>query len=249
MGFYVYSCEDRVDLGYRTGEEALRIAEESGDNHSQATAHTFYGYSCYIKGFLDEAEEHLLKGVDFAEKINFIGAQLVGLLGLGEVYIENEEYTKSRECSKKIISLLEQHGYSPSSVLLNRIVLACAEVMSSNVNIDLQQLYCHEAQNRVKLYEGRMARYIGQILLNIDGEHISEAEDWIRKSIEADTRNGMIFNVGTDYALYAEFFKRKGDTSKAKENLNKAIDLFKECGSDGWAEKAEKELKALSKKK
>jgi hypothetical protein len=55
----------------------------------------------------------------------------------------------------------------------------------------------------------------------------------------------MMFLLGMDYALYAEFFKRKGDRLKAQENLGKAIDIFKECGADGWVEKAEKELAAL----
>jgi hypothetical protein len=55
----------------------------------------------------------------------------------------------------------------------------------------------------------------------------------------------MMFNLGRDYALYAEFFKRKGDRSKTRENLGKAIEILKECGADGWVEKAEKELAAL----
>jgi hypothetical protein len=37
-------------------------------------------------------------------------------------------------------------------------------------------------------------------------------------------------------------FKRKGDTSKAKENLSKAIEIYKECGADGWVTKAEEAL-------
>jgi hypothetical protein len=41
-------------------------------------------------------------------------------------------------------------------------------------------------------------------------------------------------------------FKRKDDLSKAKENLTKAIDVFKECGADRWVEKYKKELKTLS---
>ena len=150
---------------------------------------------------------------------------------------------------EKIISLLEQLRYYPSGVLLSRIVLACAEVRNNKVGIDLQSLYRYEADNRVKLMEGKMAMYIGHILLNIDGKHIPEAEDWIKKAIEADIRNGMLFCLGKDYALYAELFKRKGDTAKAKENLNQAIEIFKECGADGWVEKAEKELKAFSRKK
>jgi hypothetical protein len=48
-----------------------------------------------------------------------------------------------------------------------------------------------------------------------------------------------------DFALYAELFRRKEDRSKAKENLAKAINIFKECGADGWVEKYEKKLSAL----
>jgi len=33
--------------------------------------------------------------------------------------------------------------------------------------------------------------------------------------------------------------------SKAKENLNKAIEIFTECGADGWVDKYEKELAEL----
>jgi len=55
----------------------------------------------------------------------------------------------------------------------------------------------------------------------------------------------MCWHLAKDYALYGELFKRKGDHSKSKENLNKAIESFKECGADGWVEKYEKELASL----
>jgi hypothetical protein len=54
-----------------------------------------------------------------------------------------------------------------------------------------------------------------------------------------------MWNLAHDYALYAELFKRKGEQSKVKENLTKAIEIFKECGADGWVEKYEKELASL----
>jgi hypothetical protein len=91
-----------------------------------------------------------------------------------------------------------------------------------------------------------MLSCIGKILLNIDNQHISEVEDWIKRAIEADKRNCMMWHLAKDYALYAELFKRKGDLPKTKEHLNKAIEIFKECGADGWVEKYEKELVTLS---
>ena len=48
------------------------------------------------------------------------------------------------------------------------------------------------------------------------------------------------------HAIFAGICKKEGDQSKAKENLNKAIEILTECGADGWVKKYEKELAALS---
>jgi len=55
-----------------------------------------------------------------------------------------------------------------------------------------------------------------------------------------------MWHLGRDYALYAELFKRKGDLPKAKENLETSIEIFRECGADGWVKRAEKKLAAIS---
>jgi hypothetical protein len=41
-------------------------------------------------------------------------------------------------------------------------------------------------------------------------------------------------------------YKRSGNQSKAKEHLSKAVEIFEECGADGWVKKYEKELTSLS---
>ena len=91
-------------------------------------------------------------------------------------------------------------------------------------------------------FYGLAARYIGEILLSCADLAMPKAEDWIKKAIEADTKNDMRFNLGRDYALYAELLSGKGDITKAKESLKKAIEIYKECGADGWVKKAEKEV-------
>jgi tetratricopeptide (TPR) repeat protein len=118
--------------------------------------------------------------------------------------------------------------------------------MNNDKAINLDGLYECAKQNKVKLQEGLVSGGIGHILMNIDDDHIIESEHWIQKAIKADQRNGMRFHLGKDYALYADLFKRKGDRPKARENLGKAIEIFKECGADGWVEKYEKELAMIS---
>jgi hypothetical protein len=54
-----------------------------------------------------------------------------------------------------------------------------------------------------------------------------------------------MWHLAMDYALYSELFKRLGGQSKVRKNLIKAIEILKECGSDGWVEKYEKDLAAI----
>lgn len=117
--------------------------------------------------------------------------------------------------------------------------------MNKEKEVDLDSLYAHSRNNKIKVAESWIQRCIGEILLNIDNQHLSEAEHWILKAIEADLKNRMMFHLGKDYALYAELFKRKDDILKARENLGKAIEILKECGADGWVEKYERELALL----
>ena len=249
LSVWAYDFQGRIGLGYSISDEALRLAEESGDIYSRAFGYTFHGYSCYCKGFLERAEEHLLKGIAFSEGIDLPSTFSFGYIWLGDTYFDMGEYERSQDCYKKAISRLEQSRLFPSFVNMSKIALARTRVMNNEMDVDLEALYRYEAENKLRVFDGWMSRYIGEILLNIDEKHISEAEHWIQRAIEADKRNGMLFHLGTDYAAYAELFKRKGDTQKAKENLSKAIETYKECEADGWVEKAEKELKGFSRKK
>jgi hypothetical protein len=55
----------------------------------------------------------------------------------------------------------------------------------------------------------------------------------------------MHYWLARTYGIYAELYKRKGDISKARDNLSKAIDILKECGADGWVEKYKGEMATL----
>jgi len=246
IGMTVYCNQGKVDLAYQTSQEGLKLAEESGDMFSKAEAYTSCGYSSLLKGFLDQAEGYLMRGIAFSEKINHSTMSMLAGFWLGITYFERGEYPKSQEYYNKYISVCEQRKIFPSWTNLGKIFLARTKAMNNDKALNLDPLYEYAEQNKVKLFEGHMKRGIGDVLLNIGNDHITEAEHWIQKAIEADQRNRMMFHLGQDYALYSDLFKRKGDRLKAQENLGKAIEIFKECGADGWVEKYEKELATLS---
>jgi len=245
LAYFSYYHHGKINLQFKTTGEGLRISEESGDIYSKATAFVSHGIACYGKGLLEEAEKHLLKGIEFCERINFYSWHGCARHHLGGIYFETGDFSTSKENYEKASWVLENNRLLPSWVGLGKVGLARSKVMNEEKDVDLECLYSHFRNNKVKLVEGWIQRYIGEILLNIDNQHISEAEHWILRAIEADQRNRMMFHLGKDYTLYANLFKRKGDRLKAQENLGKAIRIFKECGADGWVEKHEKELAEL----
>lgn len=242
----VYSWHGKIDLAYQVTHEALQIAEESGDTYSKAMSYPAQGISYYCKGFFKEAVGHLLKGAEFCERINNLLWDSIARYSLGDAYFDMGEYQESQNYYNEAVSILDQANLFPSFSNLCKIGSARAMIMHNKKDINLESVYDYHEKNKHRVLEGWMARYIGEILLNIDDQHVSEAEEWIKKAIEADSRNDMRWHLGRDYALYAELFKRKGDQPKVRENLGKAIEILTKCGADGWVDKYEKELASAS---
>lgn len=231
---------------YEMSSDSLRIAEEMRDPYLQALACTSHGRSLYGKGMFEEAEKHLFKAVELSERFEIITWHALANIGLAEMYYDTKECQKSREHYEKAIVLLEHNQQSPSWVRLWKTGLIRSRVMNNEKDVEFDALYAYALNNKIKMTEGYIAIYIGEILLNLDGQHMPEAEHWIQKGIEVSERNGMRFNLAQGHALYTEWYKRKGDRLKAQENLVKAIEIYRECGADGWVIKVEKELAALS---
>jgi len=246
MCTFNYIFHGKIDLAYQISKESLQMAQESGDIYLKGIAYSSHGMSCYCKGLFDEAENSLLQALTFCEKETQLGWGTWPSGFLGHVYSDMGEYKRAQDYYKKGISILERARLYPFWVNMWKVSIARAKVLNNDQDINLGEVFEYYNNINVKVVKGWTARYIGEILLNIDDQHISEAEDWVKKAMELDKRNGTMWFLGGDYALYAELFKRKGDKSKTKENLNKAIEIFKECGADEWVEKAEKELATLS---
>jgi tetratricopeptide (TPR) repeat protein len=244
--YFVYWQQGNFDQAYETSTEAVALAEESADIFPKTWAYLAYGASCYGKGLLEEGLEYLSKGAECCEKIGAFTINSLIQWSLARTHFASGEYEASAYCFRQSLSLAENVRLYACYQNSLRIALAMAKVMNKDkdIHLDLLRDYAHGIKR--ELHGGWASRCMGQILLNLDKDHMPEAETWISKAIEADMRNGMVFDLGQDYALYAELFGRKGNRSKAKENLAKAIDIFKECGADGWVKKYEEELASIA---
>jgi len=185
-------------------------------------------------------------GREFSEKLDQYWWKPLSNHFLGEVYIETGQYQKARDHYYKAASLFERYGNWPSAIIVSKIGLVRAQILNSEKVFNLETLYGYVSAAKVKLYEGWIRRYMGEILLNMDDEHISEAEKWISEAITADSENGTLFELGRDYSVYFAILRQKGEESQAQECLHRTIEIFKKCGADGWVKKYKEEMTALS---
>jgi len=244
---WVYFWQGKVKHAFQHSLEAIKLAEKSDDIYSKTIAYSCHGLSCYGKGLLDEAESNFLKGIELADKISYFIWMGVDNLFLGEIHSEMGAYRKAAKYYERAIPYIEAGGTFNSWASWSRMALARTKLMTRGQDIDLGQICNYVSENKLRLLEGCLLRCVGEILLYFDDQNsFSEAEEWIKKAVEVDKRNGVMWHLGRDYSFYSELLNKKGNQEKARESLNKAITIFKKCEADGWVEKYEKELASLS---
>ena len=130
----------------------------------------------------------------------------------------------------------------PSTFILLELCLLRLKAMEGTVDIDLNTLFENHENYKAKWLFGHKTNIIAEILLRMDDQHLTEAEEWILKAIDTNTRYNTRFWLGQSYRLYSDIFKKQNNLPRTREQLNKAIEIMKECGADGWVERYEKEL-------
>jgi class 3 adenylate cyclase/tetratricopeptide (TPR) repeat protein len=241
-----YAYRGKSDLAYKVSKESVEMVQESGETYIKGIACSCHGMASYYKGLFDEAENSLLQALSFCEKAAQLGWWAAAAGWLGHVYSDMGEYQKAQAYYEKGISILERTRIYPSWANMWIVSLARSKVLNNDKDITLDEIFKNYQNMNLRVQNGWTARHVAEILFNIDDQHIPEAEDWVKKAIEADKGNNTMWSLGGDYASYAEWFRRKGDPPRAKENLAKAINIFKECGADGWVKKYEAEMASLS---
>ncbi|HBB18329.1 MAG TPA: hypothetical protein DCZ97_15500 [Syntrophus sp. (in: bacteria)] len=244
-----YHVQGKTGPALQAATEALQAATESDDLFAKQSACTNYGVTLYYKGHLEEAEKYLLEALVYHGKASQSswGSYAAGFLGW--TYHDWGNYDTAKKYHQQCVSIMESARYFPSWLNCQKLSVKNDRILNGEPDIDLHKLdeliKAHE-KSKLAITKSVGSRCIGEIFLHIDDHHIPEAEAWIRRSIDFDVKHAVPWNVGKDYALYADWFNKKGDVQGAKEQLTKAIDLFRECGADGWVTRTEKTLAEIS---
>jgi len=246
ISLFGYNWQGKLDQGCQTSEEAIRFAERSGDIYSKSIAYSCYGWSCFYRGRLEEAERYLTKACGYFEKIDIFSFWALAKLCLGLVHFESGDFQRSIDSHQESISLFRSANIFPSFINFNEAAIMRGKIMNGERDVDFDELPKYEARNRFRIYEVWIPALIAEVLLTLGDVESSQAERWITKALEADRRNGMQWNLGKDHLLYAHLCKCQDRREKEKEHLSAGLRLFEECGAEGDAARTKEALSLLS---
>jgi tetratricopeptide (TPR) repeat protein len=238
----VYAPAGMLAEALECAQASLRHALQADDPFLKGGAHNALGITLFAKGLFLEAEKNLTLALEMCHKVDFVGSMMSALSYLGLLFFAAGRFREAHEYFDRTLALYDRVKIFPSGVRAVQLIKAAAGIkggfnpaMGTVQNFNLQEI-------KARSCRGLAAKAMGEIFLHIDEDHRVEAEIWIRKAIEVNEQNRMPWGLADSFALYAEFFKRKGDPSRALENLQKAIEILRDIGAEGWVEKYEKEL-------
>ena len=231
LSLCVHYFKGDLDRAYRSGKEAVELAEKNDDVYSRAYASTIFGVSCYGKGMHESAVEHLLDAAHHSTRINYFVLIAIARFFLGLSYFDLGQYKNALDCFHKSIRVLESNSLMPSFANLARIKIAATKIRQGQTDIHIEALLRYPELNNYRILDGWLSRYLFEILFNLDDRHLPEAKHWIDKAIEADGANGMMYHLGIDYALCAQWYAKTGDRQNAAGCMEKADQIFRKCGA------------------
>lgn len=242
MSGYVYAFWGRIDQTLKCGQEALKLAFQADDIHVKSMAYNVLGLALCKKGLFSEAEENFTLMFELTRKTDNAVNLNTGFFWLGQLCSETGRYQEAQGYFDRLLALYDRVRIFPSLARIAQLMKVAAGIrgslnpaIDSVLNFDLQEI-------KIRQYLGMAAQVMGEIYLYIDDKHMDETEIWIRKAIEVDEQNRLPWDLARDYALYAQFLKKKADPAQAKEKLGKAIELMQGCGADGWVKRYEEKM-------
>ncbi|MDZ7698747.1 MAG: hypothetical protein U5R49_18075 [Deltaproteobacteria bacterium] len=150
---------------------------------------------------------------------------------------ENESDAKRHYVNA--IRLLNINSFLPSFMRVCELAMARMTALNNEKIPNLDLLLTYDDRNSLRRFSIQARIYLAEIMLYLNSTDTRDAVKCIQGAITTNRENGTFFELHRSLAVCAQIYKQSGERSKAKEALNEAIRVCRECGADGWVEKYE----------
>lgn len=246
-GFY-YSGKGDWRLEIEHFEKSIKYFEEADWPFLLSLTWSGLGIGYSFLGDVETARKHIEKGFEIQRDSGAESLLSMHYWYLSIAHFDSDDLQKAQGFAEKAVEISQKNNEryieGQSRVSLGRILGKMELLKRDKAEESILQGIKILEEFKLRPYIASGYLYLGE--LYADTSQREKALENLKK-VEAEFKAmGMDYYLALTYTIYAGLYKRDGEKSKAKENLNKAIKILKECSADGWVEKYEKELDALS---
>jgi predicted ATPase len=226
-------------------EKSLEIREKIGDQRGIGQCLHGIGVTHFWKEENDEALESYEKSMEISEKIGDLYSMASCLVNIGNVYSHIGDFDRALESYEKSLKISEKIG---SQRVMTWAYFSIADAYLKKKDIKRALDFCNQTLNLSKMVDAKESVALSKCVL---GMIHREQKDWIqsienfKENIKILQERGYVWHLGNSYFEFGLMWKEKGDIEKAKEHLNKALDIYEKLKMEKHLEKVKATIEAL----
>jgi tetratricopeptide (TPR) repeat protein len=238
LGVLCLSLGGRIDEACALSRECMVEIGEHANSFLKAPVYTNHGIAQFHKGEIEDAENHLVKGMQYSFDTNNLLWGGLSRSMLSHIYLIKKDYDIARKFAKigaEYLSLYDMEKIGGRWLLvLKNLAIAMKDKSRQHLS-EAAQIY-----NKIgsKFVRSLLSAMVVKGFIYLDC--FDDAVKWLERSISIHEKKGMKWSLAQDYNMYSALYKKRNKADKSLEYLTKAVTLFENCGADGWAQRLTK---------
>lgn len=233
----VYNMQDKAHLAIHYYQLALPIFEKYNWQESQTILYHNIGELYSQMNNFSEAERNYQKAITKAEESGDSLMMAIPKKGLTGVYYNTDQYNKALQIANETLTYYRQHrkeepqDYAYMLALKARILMmkGYEDVAKAKACVEEALPFIDKAE---MMFDDASEIYMAASEVAMAEKHWTEALGYAKKSIHPDSTATIADRGG--YMLLAKIYTELGQKAKAREYMQKTIDLMNRYATDHY---------------
>jgi tetratricopeptide (TPR) repeat protein len=249
LGWYGWSLGElgEFEKGMAMLNKGLRCASEINARVSSSFIESMFGFLLLTKGDAENAIEHFEKGLKYAKETSHLSSLGYQRCGLGQGYYYKRDLASAKENIMNGLRIIEERElkfrYSSQIIALCRVYFDLGDLHTAQQLAEKALKISQEQGERDT--EGYSMIWLGRILGKTHTSMSAKAEQYIIQGIEISDKLRGKPMIAEGYLHLGDLHIDIGKTEKAREDLHKADEMFRDMGMDYWLKKTQEALGRL----
>jgi tetratricopeptide (TPR) repeat protein len=228
-----------IEEALQVAQQAMDVAEKSGDQKLIAYACLNFGNAYFINGLLELSTQYYLRYIEINTRLGDEKGVAYGRINLGAVYLQLQQYERSRDYFEKALNFFEHlpdsirqaSPYHEMLTIYNNLGIACQNLKE----YDLAEKYYRKGILLAR-QDGSKPEELGMLLNNLGTLFIGQGYpekslEYLLESFRFRQEANDLGAMGQSHRTLADYYLAIHDERSAISHLNEGYRLAAQVGN------------------